>query len=322
MLENLDVFMPWIIAGISLLCLLVLIAYSSNVQEERRLSEITSSDGPGGHGKQRMATVGGAKVAVVPNRIVTMAARRMRKEEQKLDLRTRLAQAGVYNRAAAHLFLVARLVLTVAPLVLGYLFGQMGYVSPKTGLILGAIAGILGTFLPYFVMRLAKQSRQTQVRRALPDALDVLVVCLEGGISVNAAFARVSRELVTAHRLLALEFQIVEKQSQMGRTMGESVREFAKRIDIEELRSMASVILQAERMGSSLVEAMTVYADTMREKRFQQAEEKAQKAIVKLLFPTLLFIFPGIFVVILGPALIQMYEVVIKSGLIRQFTGG
>ncbi len=78
---------------------------------------------------------------------------------------------------------------------------------------------------------------------------------------------------------------------------------------------MSSVILQAERMGSSLVEAMAVYADTMRERRFQQAEELAQKAIVKLLFPTLLFIFPGIFVVILGPALIQMYEVVIKSGI-------
>ena len=143
----------------------------------------------------------------------------------------------------------------------------------------------------------------------MPDALDVLVVCLEGGLSVPSAFSRVGHELVTAHPLLAMEFQIIEKQAQLGRTTGEAVRQFADRFDLEELRSMASVIVQAESIGSSVVMALEVFAKTLRQRRSQHAEEMAQKAVIKMLFPTVLFIFPAIFVVILGPAAIQIYEV-------------
>ena len=150
--------------------------------------------------------------------------------------------------------------------------------------------------------------RQTKIRRSLPDALDIMVVCLQGGLSLTGTLARVARELVSAHPLLAVELNIVERQIRMGHTAGQALRDFARRFDLEELRSMASVVSQSERIGSSVVGALTVFADTMRVRRHQRAEELAHKAAVKMLFPTLFCIFPAIFIVILGPAAIQIYQ--------------
>jgi hypothetical protein len=138
-----------------------------------------------------------------------------------------------------------------------------------------------------------KGARQTKLRRALPDALDVLVVCLQGGLSVMASMSRVANELVTAHPMLAMEFKIAERQMQMGQTAGEAIRGIADRFDMEELRGMAAVIKQAERIGASIAAAMEVFAETLRLKRHQRAEELAHKAAVKILIPTVLFIFPG-----------------------------
>ena len=149
--------------------------------------------------------------------------------------------------------------------------------------------------------------RQTKIRRSLPDALDIMVVCLQGGLSLTGTLARVARELVSAHPLLAVELNIVERQIRMGHTAGQALRDFARRFDLEELRSMASVVSQSERIGSSVV-VLTVFADTMRVRRHQRAEELAHKAAVKMLFPTLFCIFPAIFIVILGPAAIQIYQ--------------
>jgi tight adherence protein C len=193
---------------------------------------------------------------------------------------------------------------------------QVGLVTLEAGLILGLAAGLAGTLAPSFWLDHMKRVRQHRIRRALPDALDVMVVCLEGGLSLPASFSRVARELATAHPMLALEFRIVDRHTQMGRSTGEAVRDFAVRFDLEELRSMAAVILQAERIGSSVVNAMRVFADTLRVKRQQRAEELAHKATVKILFPTLLCIFPAIFIVILGPAAIQIYNVLI-NGVLR-----
>lgn len=240
-------------------------------------------------------------------------SRRMRQVEKKQGLRDRMTQAGLYDSKATVLFVTLRLVLALSPTVLGFLAAQAGMVTMTQGLGIGVLAGLFGTLAPSFWLDHIKRARQTKIRRALPDALDVLVVCLEGGLSLSGSFSRVARELSTAHPMLAVELQIVERQTQMGRTIGEAIREFAGRFDLEELRSMASVIGQAERLGTSVVTALEVFAETLRLRRSQRAEEMAQKASVKLLFPTLLFIFPGIFVVILGPAAIQVYHVLIQG---------
>ena len=142
----------------------------------------------------------------------------------------------------------------------------------------------------------------------MPDALDLLVICLEGGLSLPASLRRVGGELRTAHPLLALELNIVQREIQLGSSPGESLQKLGVRTDLEEIRSMAAVITQAERFGASLVKSLRVHAETLRTKRQQYAEEMAAKAAVKVLFPTLLFIFPAIFVVILGPAAFQIME--------------
>jgi tight adherence protein C len=132
---------------------------------------------------------------------------------------------------------------------------------------------------------------------------------VEAGLSLPSALVRVSSELRTAHPMLAAEMTIVHREVQLGNSTGMSLRNFADRFDLEEVRSMASVILQAEKFGASIVNALRVHADALRRKRFQQAQERAQKATVKLLFPTVLFIFPAIFFVILGPAAFDIMEV-------------
>jgi tight adherence protein C len=145
----------------------------------------------------------------------------------------------------------------------------------------------------------------------LPDALDVIVVCLEAGLSISGALSRVARELGSAHPLLAQELGIVEREIQMGRSTGDAMRQLAVRFDLEELRSLAAVIKQSEQFGTSVVKAFNVYAESIRVQRHQRAEELARKAAIKILFPTVLCIFPGIFIVLLGPAAIRIYNVLI-----------
>jgi tight adherence protein C len=138
--------------------------------------------------------------------------------------------------------------------------------------------------------------------------MDVLVICLEGGLSLPGAVLRVANELGTAHPDLAMELIIVQREVQMGRTTGDALRQFAERCDLEEIRNLAAVINQSERFGASLIKALRIHAETLRGKRLQYAEEMAHKAAIKILFPTLLCIFPGIFLIILGPAAFQLAE--------------
>jgi tight adherence protein C len=166
-----------------------------------------------------------------------------------------------------------------------------------------AIAGIIG---PSFFLDKLKAARQKKIRRAIPDALDILSICLEAGMSLPAALARVSQELATAHPELALELAIVDRETRMGRGVGESMRSLADRFDLEELRSMSTVIIQAEKYGSSLSDAMDVFAATMRQKRMYAAETLAQQAVAKILIPTVVCILPALFVVTMGPAVIMI----------------
>jgi tight adherence protein C len=250
-------------------------------------------------------SMGDMAMSVLP----TMGAALMpSNEEQRTQLQTRLIHAGLYSRTALVVYLGVKLMLTVGPAMLGILAGLVGIIPIFHGLVFGMILGIAGLIGPSFWLDRRKSQRQMAFRRALPDAMDVLVICLEGGLSLPGAIRRVANELRTAHPGLAMELIIVQREVQMGRTTGESLRQFAERCDLEEIRSLASVINQSERFGASLVKALRVHAETLRGKRLQFAEEMAQKAAIKILFPTLLCIFPGIFLIILGPAAIQLAE--------------
>ena len=230
------------------------------------------------------------------------------REEGRQKLGERLVQAGLYKSGSLASYLVIRVMLILVPVAFVGLIASLGRMSMQTGLLLGLGGGIFGTIAPGFWLDARRKRRQTNIRRALPDALDVVVVCVEGGLSMPAAFAKVTSELQTAHPLLAHEMAIVQREMQLGSTTGEALRNFARRFDMAEIRGLASVVSQAEKFGSSIVTALRVHAQTLREQREFQAEELAAKAAVKILFPTLFFIFPVLFVVILGPAVVDIIE--------------
>lgn len=238
-------------------------------------------------------------------------------QEERTRLQTRLMHAGLYQRQAMVLYLGVKMLLMVGPAVICLALAFVGLFPLTYGFLGGAVLGLSGMIGPSFWLDRRKADRQATIRRALPDALDVLVICLEGGLSLGGAIRRVTSELRTAHPLLAGELNIAQREIQLGMSTGEALRQFGERADLEEVRSLASVILQAEKFGASLVKALRVHAQTLREKRLQYAEEMAQKAATKILFPTVLLIFPGIFVVILGPAVIQIMEVFANMNLGR-----
>ncbi|MGZ3380461.1 MAG: type II secretion system F family protein [Isosphaeraceae bacterium] len=235
-------------------------------------------------------------------------------EGERTKLQTRLIHAGLYRRQAMVAFLGVK-VLLIAPAFLCVAASLIGVVTLWQGLIIGLCLGIGGLIGPSFWLDRMKRKRQSNFRRALPDALDVLVICLEGGLSLSAGLRRVSTELRTAHPALASELAIVQREVQLGLTSGEALKKMGERSDLEEVRSLASVILQSERLGASLVKALRVHAESLRLKRYQRAEEKAAVAATKVLFPTLLFILPAVFVVVLGPAAFHLIEMFAKMNM-------
>jgi tight adherence protein C len=235
-------------------------------------------------------------------------------EEERTKLQTRLIHAGLYRREAMLVFLGTKTLLMIAPALVGVAAGAIGLITMREGLIFGGASGIGGLIGPSFWLDHMKRKRQSNFRRALPDALDVLVICLEGGLTLQSGLRRVSTELRSAHPVLAGELAIVQREIQLGRTSGEAIRKMGERSDLEEVRTLASVILQSEKLGASLVKALRVHSETLRLKRQQRAEELAQTAGTKILFPTILFILPAMFVVIMGPAVIHVMNVFAKMG--------
>jgi tight adherence protein C len=236
-------------------------------------------------------------------------------QEERTKLQTRLIHAGLYSRQAMVVFLGLKVFLMLAPAFIGVAAGLLGLVTVQIGALGGASMGIAGLIGPSFWLDRQQAKRQSNFRRALPDALDVLVICLEGGLSLPGSLKRVAGELRTAHPMLAAELEIVQREVQLGRSTGEALRKMGERSDLEEVRSLAAVIIQAERFGASLVKSLRVHSEALRTKRMHRAEELAQKAGTKVLFPTVLFILPAMFVVILGPALIHILQIFSRMGL-------
>lgn len=228
-------------------------------------------------------------------------------EEQLAFLKARLTRAGIYGPNAVKIFLGMKMMLMlVLPLAASVFPYAMGLLTGQQALTLGVMAISVGLLTPSFWLDYQRNRRQEELRRALPDILDMLVLCVEAGVSLIAAFQRVTEEVQVVHPGLAREMNIMQREIQLGLSIGDALMKFGNRCDIEEVRNLAQILLQSERYGTSSVKALRIHADTSRQQRQQNAEEKAQKAAVKILFPTLLCIFPAIFIVILGPAAYQM----------------
>ncbi len=228
-------------------------------------------------------------------------------EEQSL-LRVKLMQAGYRRPQAQTIFLASKTACMVAGLLLGAaITPSLGY-DLKTTAAVAMFAGGVGFLAPGFWLDSMIRSRQKKIRKGLPDILDLLVVSVESGLALDAAIKRVGEEMAMVHPEISEEFRIATVEGQMGIPRSEALENMANRIGIEEIRSLVSVITQAERFGTSVAKALRNQGDALRVKRRQQAEEKAQKTAVKLMIPLVLFIFPAMGVVLAGPAGIRVME--------------
>ena len=224
-------------------------------------------------------------------------------------LQNRMIQSGLRGNRAVYLFRGSQIVAAGAAAAVVWALLHFLVKLPINKSVFFVAGGLmLGVVIPSFVLDHLRKRRQASLRSGLPDALDMLVLCVEGGISLTAAIQRVTDELQQVHPFLAVEFGIVQREMQLGSSAGEAIRKFADRYELPEVQNLASVLLQSEHFGASIVKALRVHADTCRQDRQSQAEEIAQRAAVLILFPTLLCIFPAIFIVILGPAAFQIAE--------------
>ncbi|MCA9248857.1 MAG: type II secretion system F family protein [Planctomycetales bacterium] len=298
-LTDVQLILLGVIAVGSLLAIVAMLSRSGDAAVSDRMAEFTRPKSTRAQREQKASKAALPKIGklIMPD-----------EESRQEKLSSRMLQAGLYQRNSSAFYMGVKFLLMVMPLGVGILLFVSGMLPLYQGILFGVVVGLLGTVLPAAWLNHLKSKRQQNIRRALPDALDVTVVCLEGGLSLPAALDRVAAELKGAHPLLASEMEIVRREIQLGRTTGEALREFAERFDVEELRSMASVITQAEKFGASIVKAMRVHADSMRIRRYQYAEAMAQKAPVKLIFPTVLCIFPALYIVLMGPAGVRLKQ--------------
>jgi tight adherence protein C len=217
------------------------------------------------------------------------------------DLAYKLTLAGFRKPEHVEIFTAVKLLLPVAGIVIGTFIAS----SMVIAVLVGAVAGF---FLPDLVLSYLVARRQTNIRIALPDALDLLVICMEAGLGIDQAMVRVGEEMAVTAPSLAEEFQIINREQRAGKPRLDAWRSMAERLDIEFVRQFVTMLVQTERFGTPIAHALGVFADTLRSRRMQAAEEVAAKTGVKLLFPLVLFIFPSIFVVSLGPAIINLQK--------------
>src|SRR4029079_6518057 len=177
--------------------------------------------------------------------------------------------------------------------------------TTEAGMYTVGIAG--GAFyLPELILRFLSKARQNHICFGCPDALDLMVVCVEAGLGLDQAMRKVSEEMKKTYAVIAEEFGLCNLQLQMGRSRNEVLHELGARTGVDDLKALAAILIQADKFGSSVAQARRVQSDSMRVRRRQMAEEKAAKTAVKLIFPLVLFIFPAIFIVLVGTAAITM----------------
>jgi tight adherence protein C len=172
--------------------------------------------------------------------------------------------------------------------------------------ILGAF--VVGFFLPRYALRRLTKSRQQLVRWGLADALDLMVISIEAGLGLNAAMMKVSSELKDVHPDISDEFELANLEIRVGRERDEALRNLAERTGVDDLHSLVAMLIQTDKFGTSIAKAIRAFSDSLRTKRRQRAEQAAQKAAVKLLFPLACFLFPTLFIAILGPAALQLID--------------
>jgi tight adherence protein C len=214
-----------------------------------------------------------------------------------------LIQAGYRNAQHASIYRGLRVLFAV----LGFLsvFVFTGFNSPL--LLVGVTA--LGFFVPRFLLKKKLQERQQRLRLGLPDALDLTVICVEAGLSLDQAMMRVGEDLRTAHPELSGEFHLFDLETRAGKPRVEALRNLAERTGVDDIRALVATLIQTDRFGTSVAQALRVHSDSLRTERRQRAEEQAAKTTVKMIIPLVLFVMPSLIFVTVGPAVIQLMHI-------------
>ena len=220
-----------------------------------------------------------------------------------------MLQAGYRSPDAATAFRAIQITLMVAiPSVLMTICFILD--RPVTNfLIWGLLGAALGFYLPRYVLHKKTSGRQQRITWALADSMDLIVVAVEAGLGLNAALNRVGEEIKDLHPDMHDEMALVNLEIRVGRSREEALRNLAERTGVDDIRSFVALLIQSDRYGSSIAKAVRVFADSLRTKRRQRAEQASQKAALKLLFPLTMFLFPVIILVVLGPAILNLVDV-------------
>jgi len=272
--------------------------------ERRRLRQLATAGG----GAFAPASFGGSEQTLLTETInprLEKIAKSMPKSPKELGrLRRRLASAGIHSFGAALFYTICELVLPIvfaAPALLGL----TGYIK----WIVAAIAGMIGYMIPGLVLARLIHNQKRRIENGLPDALDLMIVCIEAGCGLDQAIHKTSVELEISHPELAAQLRLITTEVRAGKPRMEAFKNFAARTRVDDVRALVAMLLQTDRFGTSVAQALRTHAETSRTKRRQRAEEKAAKIGVKLVFPLVFFLFPAFYVVTLGPAVIQFVRV-------------
>jgi tight adherence protein C len=228
------------------------------------------------------------------------------KSQEMKVLRRRMMQAGIYDPRAPAYFFLGRIVLAVGKVAGVFFFSPTDAGSTAMWLYMAA-AGIAGYVAPTKYIDRRIKARRAEHQAGFPDFMDLLVVCADAGLSMEAALERVGRELGDSYPSLTANIHMTNLEIRAGRTMSEALEHLGDRLGVEEARAFATLIQQSTELGSSITEALRVYSDDMRHKRLSRAEEKAYSLPAKLAVPMMVCIFPVLFVVILLPVIVRLY---------------
>ena len=281
--------------------------FNSKTKSESRLEQIKDRV----NGKSDVVkSSGGAKEGIT--KILQSAspalsdALKPKSEKEVNKMRQKLNEAGFRSEAAPQLLTTIKLFSAIFGF---FIMGGVGLFTKgptMTAMVYSLIGAGVFMFAPETILGLIAGSRKQKLFLGLPDALDLMVVCVEAGLGMDQALRRVADEMGDTHAVVADEFKLCNQQLQMGSTRETVLTDLGERNGVEDLKVLASVMIQVDKFGTSVGKALRVQSDAMRTRRRQIAEEKASKTAVKLIFPLVLFIFPGIFVVLVGPAAITM----------------
>lgn len=277
----------------------------------RRLAQISAGDG--GRTATNWMQDGTFRV-----RFVEPVARTIMPSDdwRRSHLKTRLVRAGFREPRALYVYLGGKVILGLGlPLFVAMILLASGLLAvyPVACMIALGVCGIVGFFAPNLYVAHHIEERQQSVNDSFPDALDMLVVCVEAGLSIDASIQRVGAEFKGSHPVLADEFELVGLQLRAGQPLGEALTGLADRTGVEDIRAFASILVQTQRFGTSIANSLREQANDFRQIRMQRARERAAKLPVKLIFPIVTFIFPAMFVILLGPAAIRIYSAIITS---------